>query len=120
MDTVFVDTQTLRNRVTFLAQDPVLFPGSMRQNLDPLEEYSDEECKAVIERVCSTHGWTLATQIDTGGRNLSQGQRQLVGLARAVLRRSAIVILDEVSYYQMRDIYMAWFDSRNRLRLPLI
>ncbi|KAI9685108.1 MAG: hypothetical protein M1820_010837, partial [Bogoriella megaspora] len=45
-----VDTQALRRRITFLAQDPVLFPGSMRKNLDPLNEHSDEDCAAVLER----------------------------------------------------------------------
>ena len=94
-----VDTQALRHRVTFLAQDPVLFPGSMRQNLDPLHEQTDEHCAAVLERICARHAWNLETQIDTGGSNLSQGQRQLIGLTRAVLRRSSIIILDEVSRY---------------------
>ena len=97
IDISTVNKQALRTRVTFLAQDPVLFPGSMRKNLDPLDEYSDAACESVLAKIAGSHNWTLSTNIESGGKGLSQGQRQLVGLARAMLRQSAVLIMDEAT-----------------------
>ena len=96
MDLASVDRTTLRNRVTFIQQDPTLFPGTLRDNIDPEGKFSDAECENAIHRVLGPE-WSLASTIDAGGKNLSQGQRQLVGIGRAVLRRSGLVILDEAT-----------------------
>jgi len=106
VDLATVDRQALRTRITFLAQEPVLFEGSLRHNLDPTKEHSDNDCENVVERIAGKFGWTLSTQIEAGGKNLSQGQRQLVGLARAILRRSSIIIMDEAT--ASIDVETAW------------
>jgi ABC-type multidrug transport system fused ATPase/permease subunit len=96
VDLAKVDRTVLRNRVTFIQQDPTLFPGTLRDNIDPEGKFSDASCENAIHRVLGPE-WSLDSQIDAAGKNLSQGQRQLVGIGRAVLRRSGLVILDEAT-----------------------
>ncbi|KAH7252586.1 hypothetical protein BKA59DRAFT_474928 [Fusarium tricinctum] len=96
IDLAKVNRTALRNRVTFIQQDPILFPGTLRDNIDPVSKFSEQECTNAIHRVLGAE-WGLDSRIDAGGKNLSQGQRQLVGICRAVLRRSGLVILDEAT-----------------------
>ncbi|AHI06373.1 multidrug ABC transporter permease/ATPase [Bdellovibrio bacteriovorus W] len=101
-DSSGIDLNLYRQSMAFIAQEPILFQGSLRFNLDISDSLSDETILNALERV-GLREWVLAhpeglrMRIEERGKNLSLGERQLLCMARCLLQEAPIVIMDEAT-----------------------
>ena len=99
INTQKINLDFLREHLSIVPQDPFLFEGTLRDNIDPLKKNSDDKIINVINDFCLFNELNnkekLEFKIKENGLNLSPGQKQLICFARAVLKKNKIIILDE-------------------------
>jgi ABC-type multidrug transport system fused ATPase/permease subunit len=97
-----ISLHDLRSRLSVIPQNPILFAGTLRYNLDPFEQYTDEQCLLALEsvqlkHVVSNSSAGLDQLVAESGNNFSTGQCQLICVARAILKQSKILMIDEAT-----------------------
>eukprot|EP01029_Cantina_marsupialis_P002877 TRINITY_DN1275_c0_g1_i9.p1 TRINITY_DN1275_c0_g1~~TRINITY_DN1275_c0_g1_i9.p1 ORF type:complete len:1338 (+),score=500.54 TRINITY_DN1275_c0_g1_i9:101-4114(+) len=97
-----IGLETLRSSLAIIPQDPVLFVGSVRMNLDPFNNFSDDELWEALRRchmkdVILSRNNALDADVTEGGENFSVGERQLLCLGRALLRHAKVIVMDEAT-----------------------
>ena len=95
-----INLEYLRDKLSIVPQDPFLIESTLRDNIDPLNIYSDEEILEIMDNLGifkKTGKEKLNIKIKENGKNLSLGEKQLICFARAIIKKNKIIILDEAT-----------------------